>query len=603
MFIMAKDQEKTIKRERKPSLVLAAVLLLIIFGAATGVLSLALGTGGLGPGLVGSYFTDTRLLLFNLAPVVLLHLAVYMIVGRPWLAFLLSSGGVLFFSFLESLKLKQTSEPIWFSDIVSGEAFDYISDASKVRLDLLSILCVIYLIAVTTLLLVLFLKRKSPWFAGRIIFLAILAGASVWGFMQVTDTSKYPVEPHYDGTIELGEDARHYVTRGFVYPLMLTVGRGSAETAPGGYSAEDAAEMLKAFEASDITEDKAVSIVAIQLESFADYTDISDVASAYEDYDRIRASSLTGTLVTGGYKDASAGPARTFLTGYVSPGTIRTYTNSYVHYLRSQGYGTQGVQPVAPGSRNTERTCDYLGFGSFSFPAYTEGPGGADTGGNTDWMLYSKVYDMWREGLSKGNARQFIFAASTQNSAPYDSETSHYGIIINEDIPAAQRNVLNNYFGAIKDSFFYLGTMLDRMEADEEPVVVVIYSKCAPDLGGALDVFTRTAVVRAADTRYIIWANSAAKAKLGVEFSGTGRTLSTAFLVPELFRLCGLGGPSFMKASQALSEDVPVILEDGRCMISGASWFAGELPLELQSRVYNHNYIEFYEKTNFRYGR
>ncbi|MBQ2312233.1 MAG: hypothetical protein II185_06765, partial [Firmicutes bacterium] len=421
---MAKDQEKTIKRERKPSLVLAAVLLLIIFGAATGVLSLALGTGGLGPGLVGSYFTDTRLLLFNLAPVVLLHLAVYMIVGRPWLAFLLSSGGVLFFSFLESLKLKQTSETIWFSDILSGEAFDYISDASKVKLDLLSILCVIYLIAVTTLLLVLFLKRKSPWFAGRIIFLAILAGASVWGFKQVTDTSKYPVEPQYGGTLEMGEDAKQYVTRGFVYPLMLTVGRGSVETAPGGYSAERAAEMLKAYEASDISEDKAVSIIAIQLESFADYSDISDVASAYEEYDRIRAFSLTGSLVTGGFTDASAGPARSFLTGYVSPGTIRTYTNSFVHYLRSQCYGTQGVQPVAPGSRNTERVCDYLGFDSFSFPAYTEGPGGADAGGNTDWMLYSKVYDMWREGLSKGNARQFIFAASTQNSAPYDSESS-----------------------------------------------------------------------------------------------------------------------------------------------------------------------------------
>ena len=599
---MGKDKENTVKRERRPSLVIAAVLLLIIFGAATGVLSLALGTGGIGSGLFASYFADTRLLLFNLAPVALLHLAVYMIFGRPWLAFLLSSGGVLFFSFLESLKLKQTSEVIWFSDIISGEAFDYISDASKVKLDLLSIGCAIYLIAVTTLLLVLFLKRKSPWFAGRIIMLAILAGFSVWGFKQVTDTARYPVEPAYGADLPLGEDAGQYVKRGFVYPLMLTAGKDTAETAPGGYSAEKAAEMLKAYEASDIADDRAVSIIAIQLESFADYTDISDVAAAYEDYDRIRAFSLCGTLVTGSWKDASAGPGESVLTGYVSPGTIRTYTNSYVHYLKSQGYEAKGVQPVAPGSSSRERVCDYLGFDSFSFPAYTEGPDGS-AGGNTDWMLYSKVYDMWKEGLSSGNSRQFIYASSTQNSGPYDSASSHYGSLVSEDIPASQRNVLNNYFGAIKDSFYYLGVMLDRMEADEAPVVVLIYSKCAPDLGNAMDVFTRTAVVRTADTRYMIWANSAAKAKLGVEFTGSGRTLSTAFLMPELFLLCGLGGPSFMKASQELSEDVPVILEDGRCIISGDPWFAEGLPLELQSRVYNHNYMEFFEKTNFRYGR
>ena len=103
------SEDKKGKRERKSSLFLLAVLLMIVLGAATGLLSLALGTGRLGFDLFASYFSDTRLLLFNIAPVVLLHLAVYMLVGRPWLAFLLSSGGVLFFSFLE--------EFVWVSNI------------------------------------------------------------------------------------------------------------------------------------------------------------------------------------------------------------------------------------------------------------------------------------------------------------------------------------------------------------------------------------------------------------------------------------------------------------------------------------------------------
>ena len=267
---MAEDRENTNRRERKPSLVIVAMLLLIIFGAFTGVLSLALGKGSLGFAVFKSYFQNNWLLLFNLAPVVVLHIAVYMLVGRPWLAFLLSSGGVLFFSFLEGLKIKQVSDVIWFSDIVSGEAFDYISDGSAVKLDLLSIGCVIYLIAVTTLLLVMFLKRKSPWFAGRIIFFAILVAGSIWGYKEITNTDKYGGLTRNDECVDVNYEYQRYISKGFVYPLMLSAADKGNAGAPGGYDEKTAEVLLNAYRQDDIPEERAISLVVIQLGSFAD---------------------------------------------------------------------------------------------------------------------------------------------------------------------------------------------------------------------------------------------------------------------------------------------------------------------------------------------
>lgn len=603
---MAEDQKN--RRERKPSLAILAVLLLIIFGACTGVLSLALGKGDLGFAVFKSYFQNNWLLLFNLAPVALLHVAVYMLVGRPWLAFLLSSGGVLFFSFLENLKIRQVSDVIWFSDIVSGEAFDYIRDGSAVKLNLLSIACVIYLIAVTTLLLVLFLKRKSPWFAGRIILFAILIAGSVWGYKEITNTEKYGGLTRNDECVDVNYEYQRYISKGFVYPLMLSAADKGQAGAPGGYSAENAAALLDRYPADTIPEDTRISLIVIQLESFADIRDHGleglddELASAYEEYDRIRGRSVSGTLATSETESASADPERRVLTGFVSPGTIRTYTNSYAQYMRSQGFRTTGLYPGNSKLTGRGRINEYLGFGDFRYSILGEEEiSGAFS--NTDWILYSKVYDVWKENADAGVKKQFIFAESTQNAGPYDKRFSINGHgadgnAENTDEEVSDAARVRNYLEGVKNSFYYLSFLLDRLESEQEPVAVLIYSDHGPDLDyGAEDDSICT------DTRYIIWRNTAANEALGVQTNGSGRTVSQNYLMVEFFGSLELGGPSFMKASHSLSEDLSVLLDNGKMMLSGQDGPTEELPLSIQTLKYDYDHMEYYEKTVFRYKR
>ena len=607
---MAQDQEKTNRRERKRSLAVVAVLLLIVFGAFTGVLSLALGKGPLGFVVFKSYFQNDWLLLFNLAPVALLHVAAYMLVGRPWLAFLISSGGVLFFSFLENLKIRQVSDVIWFSDIVSGEAFDYVSDMSAVKFDLLSIFCVIYLIAVTTLLLVMFLKRKSPWFAGRIILFAIIAAGSVWGFKEITDTEKYGELTRNDECVDSNLEYQRYISKGFVYPLMLSAADKGDAGAPGGYSAEKAAALLDRYPADDMADDTQISIIVIQLESFADIRGRGlegldeELASAYEEYDRIRGRAVTGTLATAKTDAGSADPERRVLTGFVSPGTIRTYANSQVQYLRSQGFRTTGVYPGSSKLMGRGRINEYLGFGDFNYSILGEGEISGQFS-NTDWILYSKVYDVWKEGADAGEKRQFIFAESTQNAGPYDKRFTINGhgadgAAAAEDTEntASDAAKVRNYLDGVRNSFFYLSALLDRLDKEEEPVAVLIYSDHGPDLNyGAQDSGI------CMDTRYIIWRNAAAEEVLNIQPGGTGRTVSQNYLMAELFKALGFGGPSFLKAAGGLSEHVPVMLDNGKVILSGQEEPAEELPLNIQTLIYDYDHMEYYEKTNFRYKR
>ena len=99
---MQADEKKKKEKEKKPArrrLSLAGFLLVALFGAVSGALSLGIATGAELRPFFLLYFREPVLLLLNIAPVVLLHLMVYMIFGRPWLSFFLSTAAVFITEF------------------------------------------------------------------------------------------------------------------------------------------------------------------------------------------------------------------------------------------------------------------------------------------------------------------------------------------------------------------------------------------------------------------------------------------------------------------------------------------------------------------------
>ena len=55
-------------------------------------------------------------------------------------------------------------------------------------------------------------------------------------------------------------------------------------------------------------------------------------------------------------------------------------------------------------------------------------------------------------------------------------------------------------------------------------------------------------------TRYLIWANEAAKETLGSDFSGEGPAISPCFLMNLLFEQCGWEGSEYMQLTTDVME-------------------------------------------------
>ena len=98
-------------------------------------------------------------------------------------------------------------------------------------------------------------------------------------------------------------------------------------------------------------------------------------------------------------------------------------------------------------------------------------------------------------------------------------------------------------------------------------------------------------------TRYLIWANDAAKAVLGNDFTGTGPTISPCYLMNLAFQQCGWEGPAFMQAMDDLREVFPVVTSNGCYVVDGM--FTDQIPDDRQELFRNFEYLQYDWRTKF----
>ena len=190
-------------------------------------------------------------------------------------------------------------------------------------------------------------------------------------------------------------------------------------------------------------------------------------------------------------------------------------------------------------------------------PAETAPPEPSEPIGQVDAYSTAEAYTQALEA-------QAAAAAQAQRAAQI-SDASYY--------------ILNNYLGSICDTIEQIVALRDRLAAQEEPVVLVLFGDHKPWLGDGNSVYKELGVNLNTDTEegfynfystpYLIWANDAAKETLGNDFTGEGPTISPAYLMNELFRLCGWDGPAYMKLMDALQPTLPVVNTDGYYVAAG----------------------------------
>ena len=527
-------------------------VMLVLMGVGIGCVSLLLASsffGRDGGAIFFNYFKHPHILALNLLPPILLVLLFWFLFGRAGAAFGTAAGIVLGFSVANFYKIQLRDDPLLAIDLTTvGEAGDILS---RYQLTFHWKIGVTIFAVVFGLLFAHFLMRGRP--PGRRVraigAAAVLVCGAACAPLYASDTL-YDEQVAGTELIDIWSDMQVYVSKGFVYPFLHSIPDAFPHP-PEGYDEEQAQALLGAYEDGTIEEDEQVNIISIMLEAYMDLSVFENdrfqlSQDLYAPLHELQAECVSGPLVTnifaGGTKDTEQG----FLTGYTDPGTYRGPVNTYVWYLRSQGYTTEGFHPGGGWFYNRKNVNEYFGFERYLFVEDFE------VEDRSDEFFFAELKEMW-ESRDK-SAPYFNYSLSFQNHGGYDTaSTGEVSYVVQGELSDETYNMLNNYLTGVVDTTQRLADLADYFRDCEEPVVLVFFGDHMPwmgngnsgytDMGLNLDLGDQEGFMNYYSTRYYIWANDAAKAVTGNDFVGEGEAISPCFLMNEVFGAVRLGGP------------------------------------------------------------
>lgn len=557
----------------------AWTLALLLF-AAVGLtaVSLLLAVGPYPAEICLGFLERPIIFLLNFLPVAAILFLLYGLIGRAGASFLATSAIILLYSFGNYYKLMFRDDPVMFADLFILKEVGNMAGNYNLFLDrtlIFALVCVL----LGWLFLHFFVRAKSHR-VGRILFSVIGLIALISSISLCRDETTYTYKAaYYPHLTNQWSSTQQYIARGGLYPFFHSINE-AFETPPEGYDKKQAAALLNQYEDSDIPDDKKVNVVAIMLEAYNDFTRFGEPELAqdvYKVWHDLEAEGYSGNLVTNIFAGGTIDTERCFLTGYSTLNNFRSNTNSYPWYFRSQGYTVEGMHPCFQWFYNRQNVNKYLGFENYYFVEnrFTQYTNGAVALDNIFFPELIKAY----EAGTAGDAPYFNFSVTYQGHGPYDANQCWWGdkndfIIDDGTYTEEQQYIMANYFGSIADTNKHLKELTDYFRTDDEPVVLVLFGDHNPWMGDGNSVYTAMGIDFDLDTqdgfydyyatRYIIWANDAAKTTLGKEFQGDGPDVGPYFLMNLLFEQCGWDGPAYLQATNSVAAQVPVVHKSGR---------------------------------------
>ena len=564
---------------------------LTALGAGIGLLSLYLTAHSYAAidatALLQSYFKIPLLVVMNLlAPVLLVYLGFFLF-ARPWAAYLLSALPFLTLALASYYKVQLRGDPVLASDLRLLRTAGGIMD--KYTFDMTAPVLVViegFLLLLALSLLMLRRERMSSRarLAGIMAALSLTLGCC---FEYYPSADIYKATANTD-LITPWSAVEVYISRGTTYPFLFSV-QDMFPDAPDGYRDSDAYQALSQYRDADIPDEQKVTVVGIMLEAFSDLTDfpalseLSSVRRVYEPLHELEKRSVSGDLLTNIFAGGTTDTEWGFLTGYSEHEEFRSATDSFVRYFKAQGYDTLYRHPGYSWFYNRSNVNEYLGFDESVFNE----SGFADLV-SIDEALYASdavLVDYLLNDIdtrTEDDAPLFLFSVSYQNHGPYPSETYWEEYVTPEKTGWSMESccVVNNYLAGIRSTIEQMLRLTRELDARDEPVVLVLFGDHKPwlgngssvyaELGVSLDLSTQDGFYNYFSTPYLIYANKAAKAALGQDFTGEGGDISPCFLMDKLFFECGWTGDGFMQLQRETRAVTPLMHEDGYRMVDGS---------------------------------
>ncbi len=582
--------------------------LLCLAAVCLTALTLMLSTLDFSRGRFSSYFHEPAIWLLNLLPIFLLMTLCYFATNRAWLAFLLPAALLFVMCFINYFKVALRGDPFVAADVLLvGEAAGVVSDYT-LKLPLWFFLALTAILAGTLTLFYLAREKvaKKLWWVRVLACLGCLGALlGAWG-LWYSDTGLYNAQENHS-LFNAWKDAEEYASHGFVYSFFHSF----TEVLPGepdGYSEEEAEKLLSPYRDEAIPENQRINVVVTMLESFSDLSQfgcLSFTQDPYSAFHALEAESYHGYLLTDTIGGGTINAERSFLTGFTYPQPYyRGETNSFVRYFTALGYRTDGSHPGDDWFYSRQSINARLGFERYLF-MQNHYSALNDEEHTSDAALFPELRRIYTEQTASGEP-YFSFSVTYQNHSPYPVDALTGGEYLPQgDLPDEAYFEINNYLAGVADTGRQLASYVDSFRDDTQPVVLVFFGDHKPSFGVGNRYYEALGInaqegspegcLNLYSTPYLIWANDAAKALLGKDFSGEGRMISPAFLMAELFDCCGWQGPAWMQYQRQTAQTVPVMHQ--RKLFSENGVMTDCLSKEAQQVYRSFEIVQYYMRT------
>lgn len=521
---------------------------------------------------------DFRIIVLNTWPIFCVMCLLYFCTNRIWSAFGITA--ILFFILAEinRFKIFFRDDPFVFGDILLiGEARE-MAGRYKLFLDKVS-LCALIFIIVTLVLCIYFIKlEKCGWkirIGGSILIILIFIGSC---------NSLYFNNKHHGDMWhwQFGNEwksANQYMSRGIVYSFISSI-PSAITTPPEGYDAEVAEEILGNYKTVNLDEGKKVHIISVMLEAYNDFSVFEEVEFSKDPYKNMHAiqkQSYHGELYTNVFAAGTISTERAFLTGYNDVQLGKKDTESYVRYLKSQGYYTEAMHPCYGWFYDRKNMNEFLGFDNFEYFENKFGSIADDTlemekygSFLSDYDFFDYIIEGFETVVEKGD-KYFNFSVTYQNHGPYSDEKEYKEEYITkkENYTQEEYNILNNYLCWIEKTDIALEKLYSYISQSDEPIVLVLFGDHNPWLGENNSVYEMLGINLSLDTAeggenyyqtpYVFYANDVAKKQLNRDFNEEGNTVSPMFLMSELFEYIGIDGSKYLNYLKDVKTEFSVI--------------------------------------------
>lgn len=597
-------------KQKCKTIVKATIIILsVCFVIALPLAELNLAYGQYPASVFKGYAGNFAILALNVFPVILLFAIFYCIFNRMWIAYFISGGLTLALSLANYYKLYFRDDPMYFEDllIIREAATMTVSEQYKLFLNEKIVITIAILLSGTVFFFYFFRKIKfSP--KKRLIVSAMLLVVMPLIFILYSNGKIYGAIENYS-VLNKWSATQHYISRGFYYPFLHSIS-SAFDDPPKGYSEQKALQQLT-YENWDIPEENKVNIISIMREAYIDFSQygINGLdCSGYELYHGLEAESYTGNLLVNVFAGGTSDTERCFLTGNYRLKNFRGNTNSYVWYLREQGYTVEGSHPFYQWFYNRQNINGYLGFERYRF-LENDYEKLSDRYMPEDSILLSEIYQDFLKNKETGKP-YFSFSLNIQSHGPYPAEYTYSDKeYLTGNYSEECKKAVNNYFYFIMDSDVQLLELVGHMRNDPDPVIMVLFSDHLPwmgdgnsyykEMGFADDLETEKDFRIHYSTRYLIWANDSAKKILNNDFIGEGPTISPCYLMNLAFQQCGWKGPAFMQAMTDMMEVFPVVTTNEKYVVDNQ--LVEDIPPERQELFQKFEYLQYFWRNNFLY--